>query len=304
MKSGKKKKGTMKTGHRRLYKSPHLYVSSDVYRPLSYNKMNSNDDTDGEPDSDQQEEEEHTSIDMGDEDDGVDEEKDSVDILVKIICIGLAIFSLCVVIASVVSIAIVATFQVVQRIAATEAEFTPYRVVNHGIWPGYRHEFFNRIVPFIKAEQVCTSREKSSLLHFNSQEQEDQFDLYVSLNFWSSTDYPAFQVWTSGFVLARRIQTKPIMTVSWPEPNAKGELNVTRECGVRGEGLVNAFSAHEKFWQERHIVKDYIMENQPEGIDATDGGGCWQHVKRNDMAPKSFYRFVCIRKISSIEKLF
>jgi hypothetical protein len=36
-------------------------------------------------------------------------------------------------------------------------------------------------------------------------------------------------------------------------------------CGVRGEGLVNAFSAHEKFWQERHIVKDYIMENQPEG---------------------------------------
>ena len=28
------------------------------------------------------------------------------------------------------------------------------------------------------------------------------------------------------------------------EPNSKGELNVTRECGVRGEGLVNAFSAH------------------------------------------------------------
>jgi hypothetical protein len=73
-------------------------------------------------------------------------------------------------------------------------------------------------------------------------------------------------------------------------------------CGVRGEGPVNAFSAHEKFWQERHIVKDYIMENQPEGMDATGGGGCWQHVKRNDMAPKSFYRFVCIRKISSIEK--
>ena len=41
---------------------------------------------------------------------------------------------------------------------------------------------------------------------------------------------------------------------------------------VRGEGLVNAFSAHEKFWQERHIVKDYIMENQPEGMDAT---GAW-----------------------------
>ena len=39
------------------------------------------------------------------------------------------------------------------------------------------------------------------------------------------------------------------------------------ECGVRGEGLVNAFIAHEKFWQERHIVKDYIMENQSEGID-------------------------------------
>jgi hypothetical protein len=62
------------------------------------------------------------------------------------------------------------------------------------------------------------------------------------------------------------------VTVSWPEPNAKGEFNVTRECGVRGEGLVNTFSAHEKFWQERHIVKDYIMEHQPEGMDATGGG--------------------------------
>ena len=64
-------------------------------KTLSYNQMNSNDDTDGEPsaNSDQQEEEEHTSINLGDE-------EDSVDILVKNICIGLGIFSLCVLITS------------------------------------------------------------------------------------------------------------------------------------------------------------------------------------------------------------
>lgn len=247
-------------------------------------------------DQESQDEEEHTSVEMGDEDDETDEEEPAVDVRVKDICICSAIFSLCVVIASVVAIAIVGTYQVVERMAAAEAEIIPFRVVNHGIWPGYRHEFFNQMVPFIKAEQVCSSRENASLLHFNSQEQEDQFDLYASLNFWSTTDYPAFQLWTSGFILARRIQNKPTMIVSWPEPNAKGELNVTRECGVRGEGLVNAFSAHEKFWQERHIVKDYIVENQP---DDAGNGGCWQHVKRNDMAPKSFYRFVCMRKITS-----
>lgn len=256
------------------------------------------------PERQSRKDEHHTTIEMGDEDQEIDEdqendEEDPADILVKNFCIGFGIFSLCIIIASIVAITIVSTYRVVERMAKAEVEITPFRVVNHGIWPGYRHEFFNQKVPFIKAEQVCSSRQNASLLHFNSQEQEEKFDLYASLNFWSTTDYPAFQLWTSGFVLARRIQNKLSMTVSWPEPNAKGELNEIRECAVRGEGLVNAFSAHEKFWQERHIVKDYIVENQPVGMDATGVGGCWQHVKRNDMAPESFYRFVCMRKIAS-----
>jgi len=235
---------------------------------------------------------------LGDGDEESNED-DPAFILIKDVCIGMGIFSVCIAIASIVAIAIVSTYRVVEKMAAVENEPTPFRVVNHGIWPGYRHEFFNEKVSFIKAEQVCSSREKSSLLHFTSQKQEDDFDLYASLNFWSSTDYPAFQLWTSGFILARRIHNTPRMIVTWPEPNVKGELSEIRECAVRGEGLVNAFSAYEKFWQERHIVKDYIMENQPVGMNATGGdAGCWQHVKRNDIAPASFYRFVCIRKIS------
>jgi len=240
-----------------------------------------------------------TNVEMGDEDEETDEEDPAV-VLLKDICIGTGIFFLCIAIASIVAVTIVSTYRVVERMAAVEVEPTPFRVVNHGIWPGYRHEFFNEKVPFIKAEQVCSSREHASLLHFNSQEQEEEFDLYASLNFWSTTDYPAFQLWTSGFVLARRIENKPSLIVTWPEPNAKGELREIRECAVRGEGLVNAFSAHEKFWQERHIVKDYIMDNQPVGMNATGSdGGCLQHVKRNDIAPESFYRFVCIQKIST-----
>lgn len=243
---------------------------------------------------------EQTNVKIDDEDDEETYEEDPAVLLLKDICIGSGIFFLCIVIASIVAVTIVSTYRVVERMAAVEVEPTPFRVVNHGIWPGYRHEFFNEKVTFIKAEQVCTSREKASLLHFNSQEQEDQFDLYASLNFWSTTDYPAFQLWTSGFVLARRIESKPRLIVTWPEPNAKGELTEIRECAVRGEGLVNAFSAHEKFWQERHIVKDYIMDNQPVGINATGAvGGCWQHVKRNDMAPQSFYRFACVLKVNS-----
>lgn len=214
----------------------------------------------------------------------------------KDLCIGFGFFVLCVSIASIVAISIVSTYKVVQRMAVIEVDPIPFRSVNHGIWPGYRHEFFNERLPYSKAEQVCLSREKASLLHFNSQEQEDAFDMYASLNFWSATDYPSFQLWTLGIVIARRVQGKPNVTVLWPEPTP--ELSNIRECAVRGEGLVNAFGFPEKFWQERHIVKDYITENQPESGNTTKARiGCWQHVKRNDWVPESFYRFVCQRKI-------
>lgn len=212
----------------------------------------------------------------------------------KNLCISFSLFMLCVTIASIVSITIISTYKVAQRLTAIEHEIIPFRTVNHGIWPGYRHEFFNNRLPYIEAEHVCLSRDNAHLLHFNSQEQEDAFDMYVSLNFWSTTDYPTFQLWTSGIIMARRIEGKPNVTVLWPEVT---ELNNIRECAVRGEGIINAFAVNEKFWQERHIVKDYIMDNQQENDTTRTQTGCWQHVKRNDWEPDSFYRFVCLRKI-------
>lgn len=206
-----------------------------------------------------------------------------------------ALFSICIVIASIVAISIVATYNHVTAVKP-EVYPVPFRIVDHGIWSGYRHEFFKERVTYIKAEQICSSRDSGSLLYFNSQEQEDKFDLYVSLNFWSEIDYPAFQLWTSGFVLAK--QMNRTVLVKWPEPTGE-ELQEMRNCVNRGEWQINAFGVSKICWQERHIIKDYIEKNQPEDIDITKGSdtGCWQLVKRNDIAPESFYRFVCQRKI-------
>ncbi len=225
---------------------------------------------------------------------GEEDEDDSIGALVRNSFICFIFFIICVVIASIVAATIITSYNVVTAVE-DEVEPVPFRVVNHGIWPGYRHEFFSERVPYLKAEQICISRNKSSLLHFNSQEQEDKFDMYASLNFWSDTDYPAFQLWTSGFVLAKRLERGN--KIIWPEPNRRGELQEIRECGVRGEGLVNAFGTSEMYWQERHIIKDYIQGNQPEISKVGGDTGCWQHIKRNDIAPDRFYEFVCQKKI-------
>lgn len=176
-------------------------------------------------------------------------------------------------------------------------QVNPFRTVNHGIWPGYRHEFFNSRLPFIAAERICRSRDNSSLLSFSSKDQEEKFDLYVSLNFWNEdeNEYPDFKLWTSGVVLTRQLNKSTI--VFWPEPNAKKELLKIRECAVRGENLVNAFGTSAQFWQERQIVKDYVSSNQPEDSKIGSKEGCWQHIKRNDLIPDSSYRFVCIKRI-------
>jgi hypothetical protein len=91
------------------------------------------------------------------------------------------------------------------------------------------------------------------------------------------------------------------MTVSWPEPNAKGELNVTRECAVLEEKVSSTHLVPIKSSGKKG-TSSKITSWKINRKEATGGGGCWQHVKRNDMAPKSFYQFVCIRKIKSIEK--
>ncbi len=57
----------------------------------------------------------------------------------------------------------------------------------------------------------------SSLLHLNSQEQEDKFDIY-----------PAFHLLTSGFVLAKRLERAN--KIIWPEPNrCKRSANVANK---------------------------------------------------------------------------
>lgn len=222
---------------------------------------------------------------------------DSTTILLTNCCVGFIFFLIWLAIVIIVAASIIGTYKIVQTVMEKEKVYTPFRVVNHGIWPGYRHEFFNDRVSYLKAEEICLSRQNGSVLHFNSKEQEEKFDAYALLNFWNAVDYPAFQVWTSGFVLAKLLNSTTF--VIWPEPNAqkKGELDKIRECAIRGEGQINAFGMSEKFWQERHIVKDYIPINQPEISDSPSKTGCWQHMKRNDIVPESFYRFVCIRKI-------
>ena len=234
-----------------------------------------------------------SSIDI--EEQPFEEEEDPTNALLKKTVIFFSFFMLWLLIAIVLTTIVVVTHQVTQMIRARDKVYVPVRVVNNGIWPGYRHEFFDDRVPFLIAERTCQSRDKSSLLHFNSQDQEDKFDLYVSLNFWNEDDHPDYKLWTSGFVVTRQLRTSTI--VLWPEPNDKNELKKVRECGRRGEGIINAFGTSEQYWQERHIVKDYVADNQPDSTMIGAKEGCWQHVKRSDLLPHSFYRFVCIKKI-------
>lgn len=221
-------------------------------------------------------------------------EDESTTTLLRNCCVFFLFFVVCISIASIVAVSIVGTYKVVKMVTSNDNKiYTPFRTVNHGIWPGYSHEFFDDRLPFLKAEQVCLSRNNASLLSMNSKDQEDKFDMYVSLNFWNENDYPAFQLWTSGLMLARQLNSST--PVIWPEVNVKEDLKI-RECRNRGEGLINAFGTSLQFWQERHIVKDYIPINQPP-VSILGQTGCWQHIKRNDLTPESFYRFVCVRRI-------
>ena len=215
--------------------------------------------------------------------------------LVKNGCICCLYFALYIVIVVVGAGLVIGTTTVVRQITTKEKDIVPFRTVQHGIWPGYAHEFFDEYVSYLKAETICASR-NGSVLHFNSKEQESNFDRYVSSFFWNEVQYPKFQLWTSGIILTKQLTAGN--KVIWPEPNAKGELQKIRECAVRGEGIVNAFGTSSMYWQERHIIKDYIAKNQPENA-MDEQTGCWQHIKRNDIAPERLYRFVCQKKISA-----
>lgn len=222
-----------------------------------------------------------------------------------------ALWIIIIIIACVVATVIISTHQVVQTFLV-EKDPVPFRVVDHGVWPGYRLEFFDVRVPFVTAERICRSRNNSRLLTFADQEQENKFDLYVGTNFWDEKSYAQLQFWTGGRILIRKGLNDYPPKIIWPEkdPTRPKELAKLRPCAQwsRGLGQVNAYQTKVLYWSEAHIIKDYQSDHLLENgqiVDPNLIAGCWQMVKREDFVdetnvhmPRQLHRFVCQKKIS------
>ena len=181
-----------------------------------------------------------------------------------------------------------------------------------GIWSGYRLQFFlDERVSFKKAESVCASR-NATLLAFKDDQQESLFDLYVGTNFWDEKIYKELQFWTGGvFTMWQQSKFKPYYL--WPDrPRIPFVGDGKRECYSWRRGLYQkgAFNAKTDYVTEVTIVKDYQSTNlveddrkDAEGNKITDDSipGCWNRVKRIDVAPEQFHRFVCQCKLMDDE---
>lgn len=180
------------------------------------------------------------------------------------------------------------------------------------IWSGYRLQFFlDEKVSFKKAESACASR-NSTLLTFKDDAQESLFDLYVGTNFWDEKIYKELQFWTGGvFTMWQQSKFKPYYV--WPgRPLILFMGDGKRECYSWRRGLYQkgAFNAKTDYVTEVTIVKDYQSSNlveddrkDAEGNKITDDSipGCWNRVKRIDVEPDQFHRFVCQCKLMDDE---
>ena len=226
---------------------------------------------------------------------------------------GWSLFFFGLIVAIIVAALTIATYHGVQALLAPK-EPVPIRTVNHGIWPDYRHEFFNDLVSFIKAESVCSSR-NSTLLSFANQQQEDQFDMYVGKNFWDQTIYPDYLLWTRGYVMKRKTGVGGAATgqmIRWPDKDmtrtdTRNDLNRIRYCGgwVKCMNQERCDDAESAYYFEANIVKDYVDDHlyKPDMSQLSENEtdliqGCWQIIRRNDVKPEFFFRFVCQSKIA------